>query len=62
MNSPLASSTAQVKAGLRQIYATISTVPLRYVFVLVMVGVALVLVPQIGEKEGEPTVRNQTRR
>ena len=61
MSSPLTSSTARVKTGLRQIYATISTVPLRYVFVLVMVGVALVLVPQMGEKEGELTARNQTR-
>jgi hypothetical protein len=45
MNSPLTSSTAQMKAELRQIYATISAVPLRYVLVLLMVGVALVLVP-----------------
>jgi len=61
MNSPLTSSTAQVKAELRQIYATISTVPLRYLVVLMMVGVALALVPQMGEKEGELAARNQTR-
>ena len=53
MSSPLTSSTAQVKAGLRQISATISTFPLRYVFVLMMVGVALVLVPQ-AEDGGKP--------
>ena len=45
-NSPLTSSTAQVKAELRQIYTTISAVPLRYAFVLLMVGAALILVPR----------------
>ena len=52
-SSPLASSTAQMKAELGQIYATISTVPLRYVFVLIVVGVALVLVPQTEDKESK---------
>jgi hypothetical protein len=51
MNSPLTSSTAQLKAGLRQVYATISAVPLRYAFALLMVGVALVLVPSRKENE-----------
>jgi len=46
MNSPLTSSTAQVRAELRQTYATISTVPLRYGFALLMVVLALLLVPQ----------------
>jgi len=52
-SSPLASSTAQMKAELGQIYATISTVPLRYVFVLVTVGVALALVPRTEDKENK---------
>ena len=51
VNSPLTSSTAQLKAGLGQIYTTISAVPLRYVFVLLMVGLALVLVPSIRESQ-----------
>ena len=46
MNSPLTSSTAQVRAELRQVYAIISTVPTRYAFALLMVGLALLLVPQ----------------
>jgi hypothetical protein len=44
--NPLASSTAQVKAELRQFYAATSTSLLRYAFALIIVGVALVLVPQ----------------
>jgi len=43
--SPLTSSTAQVKAGLRQAYASISSSPLRYVFATALVGLALALVP-----------------
>ena len=50
INSPLTSSTAQVKAELGQIESTISTVPARYAFVLLMVGVALILVPQTEKK------------
>ena len=53
-NSPLTSSTAQVEAELRQVYATISAIPLRYAFVLLMVGVALMLAPQAEGKEEEP--------
>jgi hypothetical protein len=51
MNSPLTSSTAQLKAELRQVYATISAVPLRYVFVLLMVAVGLLLVPRTEDRE-----------
>ena len=45
MASPLTSSTAQMKAELRQTYAAISSVPMRYVFALVVVGLAVVQVP-----------------
>ena len=50
MNSPLTSSTAQAKATLRQVYDTISAVPLRYVFVLMVVGLAFVLVPRMKDE------------
>ena len=58
MSSPLTSSTAQVKAGLRQAFATISSVPLRYAFVLLMVGVALVLVPQTEKRSTRGRFQN----
>jgi len=57
MNSPLTSSTAQVKAELRQIDATFSAVPLRYVFTLLMVGLVLILVPQEENKTEREAVR-----
>ena len=46
MASPLTSSTAQVKAGLRQAYAIASSDPLRYVLAALMAGGALLLVPK----------------
>jgi len=53
MNSPLTSSTAQVKAELSEIYAAISSVPLMYAFVLMMIAAALILVPQ-KERQDKP--------
>jgi len=44
-SSPLTSSTAQVKAQLRELYTSVSGFPVRYLIVLVMVGAALALVP-----------------
>ena len=54
MVSPLASSIAQLKAELGGVYATISGVPLKYAFVLLMAGLALLLVPQ--EEHGDEGV------
>jgi hypothetical protein len=46
--SPLTSSTARLKAGLREWYAAIAAIPARYAFVLGLVLVTLVLVPTKG--------------
>ena len=57
ISSPLTSSTAQAKAELGQIYATVSAVPLRYVFAILMVGLDLLLIPQTSTK-AEQEARN----
>jgi len=60
--SPLTSSTAQVKAGLRETYDAIAAVPTRYAFAFGLVLVTLALVPTEGNgrperrtKEGHPS-------
>jgi len=50
-SSPLTSSTAQVKAELRQTYAILTAVPMRYAFTAGLVLLGLVLVPSRGRKE-----------
>lgn len=49
-SNPMTSSTAQVKAELRQAFDVIAAIPTRYVFVFGLVLVALVLVPS---REGD---------
>ena len=51
VKSPLTSSATQVKAELGQTYASISAVPVKYLFALLLVGVALVLVPRAEDRK-----------
>ena len=54
LSSPLGSTTAQVKAGLGQIYGALSGVPARYALVAVFVAVAIALTPTKEEKKPRP--------
>ena len=51
--SPLTSSTAQVKAELRDAYDAISAVPARYGFAIGLVIIAFVLVPTKGQSKSD---------
>jgi len=54
MNSPLTSSTAQVKAELREAYGAVAAAPARYIIVIGLVAVSILLVPTNGRDRLRP--------